>query len=130
LGADRALQVAFASMAAGGGLLAIAGNVPVAIAFAVIAGFGIGAFSPLQGMKAEELFDRDNLGATMGFYAMVMLLAGAMGPFAAGLLSEQTGDRRWVATVVVSSSLAAAACVWGMRRVSAQFDQRASTAQS
>jgi len=130
LGADRALQVAFAAMAVGGALLAIAGNVPIAIAFAAIAGFGIGAFSPLQGMKAEELFDRDNLGATMGFYAMVMLLAGSLGPFGAGVLSEQTGDRRWVAVVVVVSSLAAAVCVWGMRRVTPQLDQHSAATQS
>lgn len=116
LGADRALEVAFAAMALGGGLLAIAGTIPVAIGFAAVAGFGIGAFSPLQGMKAEQLFDRDNLGATMGFYATVLLLAGSLGPVGAGVLSELSGDRRWVAVVVVASSLLALACVTGMRR--------------
>ena len=58
-----------------GVLLLFSGTLGVALAFAVVAGFGIGAFSPLQGMRSETLFDRGDLGATMGFYGAVMLLA-------------------------------------------------------
>jgi len=108
LGRDRALLVSFAAITTGGLLLPVAGTLPVAIAFAAIAGFGIGAFSPLQGMKAEELFERDRLGATMGAYGAVLLLAGSVGPVIAGLIAERTGERRWAAVIVVAAALGAA----------------------
>jgi MFS family permease len=79
----------------------VAGSVPIAIAFAITAGFGIGAFSPLQGMKAEQLFDRAQLGATMGVYGAVLLLAGSIGPVAAGVIAERSGERRWATAIVV-----------------------------
>lgn len=107
LGADRALILAFGAMALGGGLLVISGHVLIACTFAVIAGFGVGAFSPLQGMRAAQLFDTDDLGATMGFYGAALLLAGSVGPVGAGFLAETTGNRRWVATIVVIASVAA-----------------------
>jgi len=116
LGRDGALMLAFAAMATGGLLLSISGTVPVAAAFAVTAGFGIGAFSPLQGMKGEELFDRDQLGATMGFYGAVLLLVGAPGPIIGGVILERTGEARWVTIiVVVSASVALAATAAGAR---------------
>ncbi len=109
LGSTGALRLAFAAMALGGALLAVSGTTPVALAFAVVTGFGIGAFSPLQGIKAEELFDRSTLGATMGFYGTVLMLAGALGPALAGVLVDATGDRRIVSAVIVVSSLGAVA---------------------
>lgn len=104
LGRDRALMLAFAAMTAGGVLLSAAGNVPVAVAFAVVAGFGIGAFSPLQGMKGEELFARDRLGATMGVYGAVLLLVGSPGPIIGGVILERTGDARWVTLIVIGAA--------------------------
>lgn len=101
LGRDRALMAAFAAMSLGGALLAFAGSVPVAAIFAVVAGFGIGAFSPLQGMKGEQLFERDHLGATMGVYGAVLLLVGSPGPILGGIILERTGDARWVTLIVV-----------------------------
>ncbi len=108
LGADRSLLVAFAAIAAGGAIVTVSGNVAVATLFAIVAGFGIGAFSPLQGMKAEELFDRSALGTTMGFYSSVLLLVGSIGPLLAGTLAERTGERRWVALIVIGSAVSAA----------------------
>lgn len=107
LGRDRALMVAFAAMTAGGALLAVAGTVPVAVAFAVVAGFGIGAFSPLQGMKGEQLFPRDRLGATMGVYGAVLLLVGSPGPILGGIILERTGDARWITAIVVAAAAVA-----------------------
>jgi len=104
LGRDRALMVAFAAMTIGGALLAVAGNVPVSVAFAVVAGFGIGAFSPLQGMKGEQLFSRDRLGATMGVYGAVLLLVGSPGPILGGIILERTGDARWITFIVVAAA--------------------------
>lgn len=104
-------------MTVGGALLVVAGSIPIAVAFAIIAGFGIGAFSPLQGMKAEELFDRDQLGATMGAYGAVLLLAGSAGPLMAGVIAEQTGERRWVTVIVVAAALGALLATVALRRL-------------
>ncbi len=118
LGNDGALLLAFVAMGVGGVLLAFSGSLPPALAFALIAGFGMGAFSPLQGIKSEELFDRRTLGAMMGFYGSVLLLAGSVGPVLAGVLAEFTGDRRWAAMIVVASTVAAAGAQEGARRTS------------
>ncbi|MDA9241648.1 MFS transporter [bacterium] len=104
LGRDRALILAFAAMTIGGVLLSAAGNMPVAVAFAIVAGFGIGAFSPLQGMKGEELFERDQLGATMGVYGAVLLLVGSPGPIIGGVILERTGEARWVTLIVIGAA--------------------------
>lgn len=117
LGRDRALMLAFAAMTLGGALLVVAGSVPVAVAFAVVAGFGIGAFSPLQGMKGEQLFDRDQLGATMGVYGAVLLLVGSPGPIIGGVILERTGDARWVSGIVVVAAAAALAATVALARV-------------
>ncbi len=109
IGSDRALLLAFTAIGVGGVILSFSDTVPVAILFALVAGFGIGAFSPLQGMKAEELFDRDTLGATMGFYGSVLVLVGSVGPLLTGVLAESTGDRRWASVVIVASITAAIA---------------------
>ena len=110
LGLDGGLLAAFGAMAIAGLLLASASSVPVGLAFAVVAGFGIGAFSPLQGMKSEALFARTSLGATMGIYGTVLLVAGSIGPVLAGVLIDATGERRWAAAiVVVAASLAVTA---------------------
>ncbi len=108
LGSSGALILAFVAIAIGGGLLAFSGTVAVGLAFAVITGFGIGAFSPLQGITAEELFDRETLGATMGSYSTVLMVAGATGPAVAGLLADLGGDRRVVSVVIVVAAGAAA----------------------
>ncbi len=112
LGSDRALMLAFCAIATGGALLAISDNVAIAATFAVVAGLGVGAFSPLQGMKSEELFDRSVLGATMGFYSSVLQLAGSVGPVVASVASEAAGDRRWVCLIISVAALLAAAATW------------------
>ena len=114
LGIDRALVVAFAAIGFGGALLSIADDRPTALAFAVVAGFGIGAFSPLQGIKSQELFDADSLGATMGFYGALMMLAGSLGPAVAGVIADVTGERRWASAII---ALAAAGAALSIRMV-------------
>lgn len=116
LGVDRALVVAFTAIGFGGALLAVANNRPTALAFAVVAGFGIGTFSPLQGIKSQEIFDAESLGATMGFYGALMMLAGALGPATAGVLADLTGERRWASVIVVVAAVGAALSI---RRVQA-----------
>ncbi|MGH1489655.1 MAG: MFS transporter [Acidimicrobiales bacterium] len=116
VGSDGALVLAFSAMTIGGTLLAFAGTVPVALAFAIIMGFGIGAYSPLQGIKAEELFERETLGATMGAYSTIMMLSGAAGPAVAGVLADSTDDRRMVAFVIVGAAAVATLFALRLRR--------------
>jgi len=101
-------RLAYAAIGVGVAMLSVAGTVWVAIAFAVIAGFGIGATSPLQGIYADTLFDRRRLGAAMGTVSMVFGLAVAAGPAIAGILSDTTGSRQWG---VVLGTIAAATAV-------------------
>jgi MFS family permease len=118
-GVDRSLILAFSAIAVGGCLLAFADNRPTALVFAIVAGFGIGAFSPLQGIKAQELFETETLGATMGFYGSLMMLAGSVGPATAGVIADATGERRWASGMVALAALGAAAAVVGVARETA-----------
>jgi MFS family permease len=107
IGTARALFVSLSAISAGSLLLAVSSTLTVALVYAVVVGFGIGAFSPLQGMRAAELFDRSTLGATMGFHSTIGQLVGAIGPLAAGVIAETAGDRRWVVPIAAICSFAA-----------------------
>jgi len=118
LGSRGTLILSFVAMTVGGVLLAFSGTIVVALCFAIIMGFGIGAFSPLQGMTAEELFERETLGATMGSYSTVLMVAGASGPAMAGIMADATGDRRIASVVIVvaaGGALASAVRLWSHR---------------
>jgi OFA family oxalate/formate antiporter-like MFS transporter len=95
LGSRSAVRLAFGSITVGLSLLFFAGNIGVALAYVALAGFGIGATSPLQGIYANELFDRAHLGACMGVLTMVFGFSMALGPVMVGSLAEYTGDRWW-----------------------------------
>ena len=117
LGRDGALILAFVAITIGGLLLVVSGTTSIAIAFAIVAGFGIGAFSPLQGMKGEELFARESLGATMGVYGAVLLLAGSPGPIVGGFILQRTNDARWVSVIVIVASACALVSAVRLARV-------------
>ena len=102
------LAVALGCLALGAVVINAAGSIPLAIAFALAAGVGIGAFSPLQGIRSEELFDRDSLGTTMGLLASVGMTAGALGPVGAGAITDATGDPRAAAWIAAGAATAAA----------------------
>ncbi|MDH3679034.1 MAG: MFS transporter [Acidimicrobiia bacterium] len=103
IGARASVQLAFGFVASSVILLAFAGNVMIALLWVAAAGFGIGATSPLQGIYANELFDRAHLGASMGVITMVFGLSSAAGPTVVGLIADLTGTR-WlgVALTVVA----------------------------
>ncbi|MDG2261758.1 MAG: MFS transporter [Actinomycetota bacterium] len=108
VGSEGAVIAAMSALAAGGFILIVAGTTPVALLFAVVAGFGIGAWSPLQGIRANELFKSNTLGATMGLFTTVSSTAGALGPVLAGFIADTTGERRWGAVMSAGAALAAA----------------------
>jgi MFS family permease len=93
LGPARSLQVAYAAIAVGLVLLPLAGTQWVAAVFAVVAGFGIGASSPLVGMYSRDVFGEKSLGTAMGSMSMVFLVVGALGPALAGWVATETGSR-------------------------------------
>jgi MFS family permease len=106
VGSRSALLISISAIGLGSVLLAGSGTIVVAGIFAVVAGFGLGAYSPLQGIHAAELFDHHSIGATMGLYTTVSQLAGATGPFMAGIVADQTGDRRWVVVLAAAAAVA------------------------
>jgi len=117
LGTNGSLMLAFGAMGTSGLLLRSSSSIAVAVAFAVVAGFGVGSFSPLQGMKASELFDHESLGMTMGLYGGIMLVAGGIGPAVGGVIVDWTGDRSWVPLIVVVAGVLSVLCVGGMAHV-------------
>lgn len=95
LGARASLQLAFAAVGVGVILLAATSNIAVGLIYVVVAGFGIGATSPLQGIYAGQLFQPERLGTAMGMISMIFGLSTAAGPAAVGVLADLTGERWW-----------------------------------
>lgn len=100
-------RLAFAAIAIGVALLWVAGEVWIAACYAVVTGFGIGATSPLQGIYADSLFERERLGAAMGTVSMVFGLSTAAGPAVVGVLADATGSRLWGIAIGTTAATAA-----------------------
>ncbi|HWB90170.1 MAG TPA: MFS transporter [Acidimicrobiia bacterium] len=92
-GVSGSFRLAIGATAAGMVILAFAGSQLLAALFALVAGFGIGALSPLQGMQSHQLFGEANLGTAMGLTSLVFLVMGAVGPALAGVVAEASGSR-------------------------------------
>jgi len=106
-GARGSLQLAFAAIAVGLLLLAATSNIAIGLIYVVVAGFGIGATSPLQGIYASELFNPTRLGTSMGMISMIFGLSTAAGPV--GILADLTGNRWWGIVIgTVAASIATA----------------------
>jgi MFS-type transporter involved in bile tolerance (Atg22 family) len=103
--------VALGAIAAGA--LLLAGSNTVAVA--VVAGFGIGAWSPLQGVYAASLFERRTLGMTLGLYAAIGMTFGAIGPLVAGPITDATADPR-IAAIIAAITAALGALVMARTR--------------
>ncbi len=69
-----------------------------AVAFAILAGTGLGASSPLQAIHARSRFDPGDLGLLMGLQGLVLGVAGGIGPFTGGLVRDLSGT--WTATII------------------------------
>ena len=107
-GVVGSLRLAYGATSLGTLVLAIAGNPWFAALYAALAGFGIGATSPLVGMYSSEVFGARSLGTAMGLMGMVFLVVGSIGPAAAGFIADATGSRAIpVAGAAVMTILAA-----------------------
>jgi MFS family permease len=109
LGVTRTMRIAYLSFAVGVMALAFAGTPLLAAVYALAAGFGIGALSPLVGMFTNELFGRESLGTAMGTVSLVFFGAGALGAPLAGLVASSTGSR--AVGVIGAAVLAALAAI-------------------
>jgi len=109
LGVPNSLRLAYVAIGAGALALAFAGNHVLAAAYAVLAGFGIGAVSPLVGMHSRRVFGVESMGTAMGLVSLGFMLANAVGPVVAAWVAEMTGSRALPvgisAAVVASSAL-------------------------
>ena len=110
-GVANSLKLAYAAISVGALALAFAGSVVVAAFYAVVAGFGIGAVSPLVGMHSKNVFGDRSLGTAMGLVSMVFLVVGAAGPVIAGWVAESTGSRAIPVAVSALITLCAAALI-------------------
>lgn len=93
LGVVNSLRLAYVAIALGSLALAFAGNQVLAAVYAITAGFGIGAVSPLIGMHSRNVFGAESLGTAMGLVSLAFLLANSIGPVAAAALSDAIGSR-------------------------------------
>ena len=102
------LRLAYTATTVGILVLAFAGTAWLAAIYAALAGFGIGAGSPLIGMYSSEVFPSRSLGTSMGLVGTVFLVVGSIGPTAAGFVAEASGSRAVpVAGAAVMTALAA-----------------------
>jgi MFS family permease len=93
LGVVNTLRLAYVAIAVGSLALAFSGNQVLAATYAIVAGFGIGAVSPLIGMYSRDVFGQRSLGTAMGLVSLAFLLASAVGPVAAAWVADATGSR-------------------------------------
>ena len=88
-------------VAVGAVLLSLSGNVTIALLFVVVAGIGIGATSPLDGIYAREVLPENDLGTLMGSMHFAGGLASGLGPLFGAVVIDLT-DRTWTALVVAA----------------------------
>ena len=107
VGVANSLRIAYVAIAIGALALAFAGSQVLAAMYALVAGFGIGAVSPLVGMHSKNVFGTASLGTAMGMVSLVFLLTTAIGPVAAAWIADSTGSR--AIPVAVSAGIVALA---------------------
>jgi MFS family permease len=92
-GVATSLRIAYGAIAIGSLALAFSGNQVLAGVYAIFAGFGIGAVSPLVGMHSKDVFGQASLGTAMGVVSLVFHVANAAGPLGAAWIADATGSR-------------------------------------
>ena len=101
-------------------LLAVSGNVPVALIYVIIAGVAVGVWSPIAAVYAHEIFPPERVATLLGTQRMIGGFGGAIGPLVAGIVAESTGSRAPTIVIIVVGALAGAiALEAGTRRARA-----------
>ncbi|MFW2382222.1 MAG: MFS transporter [Acidimicrobiales bacterium] len=106
-GTIGSLQIAFAAIMLGAGLLGVAASPAIGVAYVVVAGFGIGATSPLQGIYGTELFDAKQLGQGLGVIAMIFGLSVSVSPVVVSVLNDLFPSRWWAVGIAVAAAFIA-----------------------
>lgn len=112
VGARRALIGAYLLSAAGLAALVVSDRLWVGVVYAVLAGAGFGAMSPLHGMVGAEELDPASMGALLGVQAALTSLGSALGPAIAGIVKDATGSYVPGGLVAVVASVGAAIVLW------------------
>lgn len=107
-GTRQSLSGALALVGVSGLLLLTSSTFLVAGLFALVAGVGLGAMSPLSGLYAQELFDDAHLGLLMGARATIRQVFWAAGPFVAGILVDATGSTKVASLMIAVTGFASA----------------------
>jgi predicted MFS family arabinose efflux permease len=108
-GVANSLRISYTAIAMGSVALAFSGSQVLAAFYAVFAGFGIGAVSPLIGMHSKNVFGQSSMGTAMGLVSLVFLGANAIGPVGAAWMSASTGSR--ALPVLISAAIMVAAAL-------------------
>lgn len=108
--ARATLRAANVAVGCGALLLALSTNLVTAVLFVVVAGAGIGAVSPLNGIYGREVLPPHDLGTLMGALHLLLGFAAGLGPVVAGLLADATG-RTWTGLVVAGAAAFVAAAL-------------------
>jgi MFS family permease len=103
-----ALTICLLAEAAGITLLLLAHSPAGVFAWAVLNGLGHGPFLQLLAMVWADYFGRRSLGSIFGAVQPFILVAGSLGPWAAGALFDWRGDYGWFLLAAIGMALLAA----------------------
>ncbi|MEX1177893.1 MAG: MFS transporter [Nitriliruptor sp.] len=95
-------------------LLPLSGALPVAVAFAVVAGFAIGALVPVESIFSAEAVPAASLGVVLGIASLTRGTGAALGPVLGGALSSATGTRT---VALVAAGVVALVAAWLVPRL-------------
>lgn len=110
-GSRRVLRASYGLLVVGSLLLIGAGDLPQAIAFAVIAGVGLGASTTAEAILAAEVFDGPSVATHLGVVGLARGVGAAVGPTVAGVLVDATGGRSAALLLASAAALASVAAL-------------------
>ncbi len=93
LGSRSTLRLAHLLTGASCLILPVAGNLPVAVTFAVVAGVAIGALVPVESIFSADAVPGSSLGIVLGMSSLTRGVGAALGPVLGGTLTTLVGTR-------------------------------------
>ncbi len=111
LGSRTSLRLSHVLTGASCVMLPFAGNIAVALAFAVVAGIAIGALIPLESIFTADALPESQLGMVLGLAALTRGVGAALGPILGGTLTMLAGTRTPALLVVAAAAVLAAVMV-------------------
>ncbi len=110
-------------------LLSVSGTVPLALLYIVVAGVGIGVWSPMEAIYASEVFPAERVATFLGTQRMIVGIGGAIGPVTAAVIAETSGSRGPTIVLMAVAAVAAAAILAAGER-GQQISERASAEEA